>query len=146
MRKYLVLFFIMILSVLTCAGCKALEGNGDDNGNDVINVVGTWIFTNVLQSDENASHTRRFTLAGDENSGTVTESISPTTGTYTVTGTQFIMNLTNQDPLHFWTYEYEGTIIDNDNMSGTSKTTTYTPDGVEVEAVFDYNFTAERQQ
>lgn len=150
MRKYAVLFVIIIFSLLAFAGCKALSGNGNGNGNGngsgEINVVGTWLFTNVLQSDPDDVHTRKFTLSGDANSGTVSETISSTSGTYTVTGNTFTMSLTSSDVWYSWTYEYEGTIIDNDNMSGTARTTTYPAEGGDPLGVYDYNFTAERQQ
>jgi hypothetical protein len=110
-------------------------------------VAGTWKFTNVLKTDPTDSHERTFVLTGDKNSGTVSEAISPTTGAYTVTATtQFRMDLTNFDAVFRWTYEYIGTIIDNLNMSGTLKTTTYPAAGGNPIGVFEYNFTAKKQK
>jgi len=144
MKRSCLLFLVIIMFLLHLPGCKAL-GEENGNGDGEINVVGTWTFTNVLKADESQSHNRTFILEGDKNSGTVSESISPTEGTYTVTGTTFRMDLTNRDASYSWTYEYDGTITDNKNMSGTSKTTTYPPDGGDVIAEYEYNFTAERE-
>lgn len=144
MKKCFLLFLIILPVLLLGPGCKALS-NGE-NGDGEINVVGTWIFTNVLKTDESQTHNREFILAGDKNAGTVSEDISPTTGTYTVTGDRFRMDLTNSDASFSWTYEYEGTIADNKNMSGTSKTTTYPPNGGDKIAEFEYNFTAARKK
>ncbi len=146
MRKYVILFLLIGLSVsLFTPGCKALSGDG--NGNGEINVAGTWTFTNVLKTNPADSHERTFILTGDKNSGTVSETISPTTGPYTVTATtQFRMDLTNFDAVFRWTYEYVGTIADNSNMSGTLKTTTYPAAGGNPIGVFEYNYTAKRQK
>jgi hypothetical protein len=143
MKKCFLLFLIILPVLLLSPGCKALAN--DDNGNEEINVVGTWIFTNVLKTNDSDTHDRTFILEGDKNSGTVSEAISPTVGTYTVTGNQFKMELTNKDASFSWTYEYEGTVTDNNNMSGTSKTTTYPPDGGDIIAEYEYNFTAKRK-
>ena len=146
MRKYLLLTFIMILPLLLLSfGCKALSVDGNGNG-DEINVVGTWIFTNVLQTNSEDVHTRTFVLTGDKNAGTVSESISGnTSGTYTVTDNQFRMDLKNFDASYRWTHDYEGTITDNHTMSGTMKTTTYPPTGDDVVWEGTYNYTAERK-
>jgi len=144
MKKCFLLSFIILPILFLSPSCKAL-GNGE-NGNGEIDVVGTWTFTNVLKTNDTQSHTRTFILEGDKNSGTVTEAISPTEGTYTVTGDKFTMTLDNGDASYSWTYEYEGTITDNDNMTGTSKTTTYPPNGGDVIAEYEYNFTSERDK
>ena len=144
MKKGFLLFLIILPVLLLSPGCKALGENGDIV--EEINVVGTWIFTNVLKTNDTQSHTRTFILEGDKNSGTVTETISPTEGTYTVTGDKFTMILDNRDASYSWTYEYEGTITDNNNMTGTSKTTTYPPNGGDVIAEYEYNFTSEREK
>lgn len=144
MKKCFLLLLIILPVLLLSPGCKAL-GNGE-NGNGEINVVGTWIFSLVIKTDENDKHDRIFKLEGDKNSGIVSEDISPTEGNYTVTGDKFTMDLTNKDASYSWTYDFEGTIADNKNMSGTSKTTTYPPNGGDIIAEFEYNFTAVREK
>ncbi len=142
MKKCFLLFLIILPVLLLSPGCPALS---DDNGNGEINVVGTWTFTNVLKTDNSDTHDRTLILEGDKNSGTVSEAISPMVGTYTVTGDQFKMDLVSQDASFSWTYEYEGTVTDNNNISGTLKTTTYPPNGGDVIQVNEYNFTAKRK-
>jgi hypothetical protein len=146
MKKYFILFSVTILLLtLLCGGCKALAVNGN-NGEDGINVVGVWSFVNSLKTNESETHTRSFTLAGDKSSGTVTDNLATAVGTYTVTGeTAFVMKLTDYDASYSWTFDYTGTISDNRNMTGTLLTTTFTPDGSEKLAEYEYNFTATRQ-
>lgn len=149
MKKYAIPLLILILSVsLLNYGCKALGINEGGGGEEEVNIPGTWVFTNVLTTNENEVHDRTFILTGDKNSGTVEDTVpfSNTTGTYTVTGDQFKMDLTNYDDRYDWTYEYEGTILNNQNMSGTSKTTTYMKDETDPVGVYDYNFTAKRKE
>ncbi len=145
-RNLWLLSFIVLLALvlLVNSSCKALANN-NNNETDVINIVGNWLFTNVLQSNASDEHTRTFTLEGTAEAGDVSEQLSATAGTYTVTEeTTFKMELLNWDPKYRWEYVYEGTIIDNDNMSGTMKTTTYSQDTGEVIHEGYYNYTAER--
>jgi len=144
MKKLVILMMVMILSVLLCSGCKAL--GIDDNGDGEINIPGTWLFSNVSK-DTGETHSRNFTLTGSKTSGTVTDNMASATGTYTVTdGTKFVMNLTDYDASYAWDFDYEGTITDNRNMSGTLLTTTYKPDRSEKLGEFAYDFTATRQE
>ena len=144
MKKLVILFTVIILAVLLCSGCKALAVNGSDEEEE-INIPGTWVFANVLK-DTGETHDRSFTLTGSKTSGTVTDNMAAATGTYTVTDeTKFVMNLTDRDASYAWDFEYEGTILDNRNMSGTLKTTTYKPDRSEKLAEYEYDFTAKRQ-
>lgn len=144
MKKLVILFTVMTLAVLLCSGCKALAVNGN-NGEEEINVPGAWEFTNV-DNDSGEEHTRTFILSGSKTDGTAADNFGQATGTYTVTDeTKFVMELKAQDASFAWDYEYKGTIVDNRNMSGTLKTTTFKPDRSEKIAEFNYTFTAVRK-
>lgn len=146
MKKYFTLFLIMILPVLLFSpGCKALAVNGG-NGEEEIDVPGTWVFTNVLKTDETDVHQRTFVLTGDKNTGSVSEALTNMSGPYTVTGKQIVLDLEASDVVYRWTYLYEGTIADNHHMSGTMKTTTYPAGGGDPIGEYEYNFTAQRKK